>query len=103
MKKPLIILSKISFHRTRTRTHLVIEPDRTEPIKYGFFSHLQSRSFSALRCVKTYLTLATTLLMPRAQTITPTLTTNTSYITVIDIASNKTLQYIYAAVYVNVH
>jgi len=46
---------------------------------------------------------ATALLMPRAQTITPTLTTNTSYITVIDIASNKTLQYIYAAVYVNVH
>ena len=41
MKKPLnfdlIILSKISFHRTRTRTHLVIEPDRTEPIKYRFF------------------------------------------------------------------
>ena len=41
MKKPfifdLIILSKISFHRTRTRTHLVIEPDRTEPINMGSF------------------------------------------------------------------
>jgi len=50
MKKPfnfdVIILSKISFHRTRTSTHLVIEPYRTEPVG-GLLWRLQLRHFSS--------------------------------------------------------